>query len=169
MLTVLAVRAVAGHGESLCLIEPTRNVPSPHWNANLCYVRSVAGGELCRESNPRVTFHRPAGTLRARSFGSQGGGLYIVGTATLTNTNVYENEATGSVCSLFLTFCIARTFLPSPRWNADRCYVHCLAGCELSRKSNPCVTFHRPTGMLTVGGVLWQSGVSSGAKSNSRM
>ena len=92
-----------------------------------------------------VTFHRPAGTLRARSFGSQGGGLYIVGTATLTNTNVYENEATGSVCSLFLTFCIARTFLPSPRWNADRCYVHCLAGCELSRKSNPCVTFHRPT------------------------
>ena len=78
MLTVLAVRAVAGHGESLCLIEPTRNVPSPHWNANLCYVRSVAGGELCRESNPRVTFHRPLElTLeltgccaRARDFGT---------------------------------------------------------------------------------------------------
>ena len=36
----------------------------------------------------------PAGTLRARSFGWQGGGLHIYGTATLTNTNVYSNEAT---------------------------------------------------------------------------
>jgi len=31
-------------------------------------------------------------------FGLQGGGLRIDGTATLTNTNVYSNEA-GSVCS----------------------------------------------------------------------
>ena len=28
-------------------------------------------------------------------FGLQGGGLYIAGTATLTNTNVYSNQATG--------------------------------------------------------------------------
>ena len=33
----------------------------------------------------------------------QGGGLYIQGTATLTNTNVYSNQADG-VRSLFLTF-----------------------------------------------------------------
>ena len=69
MLTVLAVRAVAGHGESLCLIEPTRNVPSPQWN------------------------------VTCSAFGLQGGGLYIVGTATLTNTNVYSNQA-DLVCSL---------------------------------------------------------------------
>jgi hypothetical protein len=37
--------------------------------------------------------------LRARFFGLQGGGLYIVGTATLTNTNVYSNQA-DLVCSL---------------------------------------------------------------------
>ena len=28
-------------------------------------------------------------------FGLQGGGLYIKGTATLTNTNVYSNQASG--------------------------------------------------------------------------
>ena len=98
-------------------------------------MRSVAGGELCRESNPRVTFHRPIelaleltdccarardfgiavceclhfepsltcrpdGTLRARFFGLQGGGLAIYGTATLTNTNVYSNRAGSEVRSL---------------------------------------------------------------------
>jgi len=40
--------------------------------------------------------------------GLQGGGLYISGTATLTNTNVYSNEA---VCSLFEP---SVTFHPSP-------------------------------------------------------
>ena len=91
----------------------------------------VAGGELSRESNPCVTFHRPLElaleltnccarahddgvavgeclhfepsqtfpplprwNVNARSlFGLQGGGLYIEGTATLTNTNVYSNQA----------------------------------------------------------------------------
>jgi hypothetical protein len=38
--------------------------------------------------------------LRARFFGLQGGGLYIAGTATLTNTNVYSNQATYGVRSL---------------------------------------------------------------------
>ena len=33
-------------------------------------------------------------------FGLQGGGLYIEGTATLTNSNVYANQA-GEVCSPF--------------------------------------------------------------------
>ena len=47
-----------------------------------------------------------------RSYGWQnGGGLFIEGTATLTDTNVYQNEAT-YVCSLFEHFV---TFHPSPR------------------------------------------------------
>ena len=37
--------------------------------------------------------HRPDGTLCAPLFGLQGGGLYIRGTATLINTNVYSNQA----------------------------------------------------------------------------
>ena len=42
-----------------------------------------------------------------------GGGLFIAGTATLTNTNVYQNEAI-YVCSLLEP---SVTFHPSPRWN----------------------------------------------------
>ena len=42
-----------------------------------------------------------------------GGGLYIAGTATLTNTNVYENQA-GEVCSPFE---LSLSFYPAPRWN----------------------------------------------------
>jgi hypothetical protein len=39
-------------------------------------------------------------------FSSQGAGLYIRGTATLINSNVYENEAAAIVCS--------------PRWDVTR-------------------------------------------------
>ena len=46
-------------------------------------------------------------------FGLQGGGLNIQGTATLINSNVYQNEAT-YVCSLLEP---SVTFHPSPRWN----------------------------------------------------
>jgi len=46
-------------------------------------------------------------------FSSQGAGLHISGTATLINSNVYENEASGSVCSLFEP---SVTFHPSPLW-----------------------------------------------------
>ena len=49
---------------------------------------------------PRPFLHRPDGMLRAPLFALQGGGLYIRGTATLTNTNVYSNTAS-SVCSPF--------------------------------------------------------------------
>ena len=39
------------------------------------------------------------------NFDSQGGGLFLEGadggTATLINSNVYENEALGNVCVLF--------------------------------------------------------------------
>ena len=53
---------------------------------------------VCSPFEPSVTFHLPAGTLRDCAHGWQrGGGLYIWGTATLTNTNVYENQA-GEVC-----------------------------------------------------------------------
>ena len=48
-----------------------------------------------------------------------GGGLYIAGTATLTNTNVYENQA-GEVCSPFE---LSLSFYPAPRWNVTRAHV----------------------------------------------
>ena len=55
------------------------------------YVQSVCLLNLL----PRHFLHRPDGTLRARFFGLQGGGLAIYGTATLINTNVYSNQAYG--------------------------------------------------------------------------
>ena len=44
---------------------------------------------------PRPFLQRPAGTFRVLAFCMQdhGGGLIVYGTATLTNTNVYENVA----------------------------------------------------------------------------
>ena len=45
-----------------------------------------------------------------------GGGLYIIGTATLVNTNVYDNRAK-TVC---LPFELSLTFHPAPRWNVTR-------------------------------------------------
>ena len=69
----------------------------------------MAVGEFPRKLN--VTFHCPYGMLTVGApmkcyaaclfFGLQGGGLYIQGTATLINSNVYENEAWEYVCSLF--------------------------------------------------------------------
>ena len=72
---------------------------------------------------PRPFFQRSAGTLCELAFCMQyyGGGLYIEGTATLTNTNVYENVAT-SVCSSFEP---AGTLPPAPRWNVScACLLH---------------------------------------------
>ena len=43
---------------------------------------------------PRHFLHRPMERY-VLGFGLQGGGLYIEGTATLTNTNVYSNQASG--------------------------------------------------------------------------
>ena len=45
-----------------------------------------------------------------------GGGLYISGTATLTNTNVYANQA-DNVCLPFEYSLIFCTVPPLPRWN----------------------------------------------------
>ena len=47
---------------------------------------------------PRHFLHRPYGGCDVVLRGSQGGGLAVYGTATLTNTNVYSNQASG-VCS----------------------------------------------------------------------
>ena len=44
--------------------------------------------------------------------GLQGGGLYIYGPATLTNTNVYSNQAT----EVRSPFQLSLNFHPSPRW-----------------------------------------------------
>ena len=41
---------------------------------------------------------RFAGTLRVLVCWQGGGGLLILGTATLTNTNLYANQATNYVC-----------------------------------------------------------------------
>ena len=71
-----------------------------------CSVRIHVGvGQRCRARDVEsstlqakkwsVTFHRgPAGTSRVLAFCMQAGaGLYVSGTATLTNTNVYEDVA----------------------------------------------------------------------------
>ena len=50
--------------------------------------------------------------MRARGW-QHGGGLFISGTATLINTNVYANQA-GDVCSPFE---LALNSHPAPRWN----------------------------------------------------
>eukprot|EP00964_Phaeocystis_antarctica_P136883 scaffold101375_cov60-Phaeocystis_antarctica.AAC.1 len=42
---------------------------------------------------PRQFLHRPAGNVTCAHGWQGGGGLYISGTATLIDTNVYQNEA----------------------------------------------------------------------------
>ena len=62
----------------------------------------MAAGEFSRESNPCVTFHCPDGTLRPLASSWQGGGLYVYGTATLTNTNVYSNTAQQQGANMYI-------------------------------------------------------------------
>ncbi len=51
---------------------------------------------VCILNLPCHVLHRPNGTLRTRlDLLLQGGGLAIYGTATLTNTDVYSNQASG--------------------------------------------------------------------------
>ena len=55
-----------------------------------------------------LSFHpAPRWNVARFGFGLQGAGLYIPGAATLTNSNVYDNEALGFVCSLLNTSSIA--------------------------------------------------------------
>ena len=54
----------------------------------------------------------------------QGGGLYILGTATLTNTNVYKNQATTDVSYLLKSSpYIALCLMVQRRWNVTRAHV----------------------------------------------
>ena len=61
--------------------------------------------------------------------GLQGGGLYIEGTATLTNTNVYSNQAS-QVCSLLP---LPRHFLQRPDGVMRLAVVACRAEGSTSR------------------------------------
>ena len=64
-----------------------------------CNIHDNVADQVCSSFElPSNLFQRPYGTLRAPLFGLQGGGIAIYGTATLTNTNVYSNEAR-YVCS----------------------------------------------------------------------
>jgi hypothetical protein len=64
---------------------------------------------------PSVTFHPLPQWKVTRALGWQhGGGLFIKGTATLTDTNVYQNEATKNV-RLLRKFEPSRTVHPSSR------------------------------------------------------
>ena len=58
----------------------------------------------------------------------------------LTDTNVYKNVA-DQVC-LLVEPSLSSTY-PAPHWLLTVA-IFVLAGGELSRESNPCVTFHRP-------------------------
>ena len=61
----------------------------------------LAVGELATNRTNVLTFHRPNGTLRTRLYLLlQGGGLTIYGTATLTNIDVYSNQASSGVRAL---------------------------------------------------------------------
>ena len=114
-----------------------------------CDIHDNAVYQVCLPSALALNFHpSPDGTLCAPLFGLQGGGVYVSsdGVANFEGCDIHDNTAY-YVC---LPSALALNFHPSPHWNADFCYVRYLAGCELSRESNPCVTFHRPTGLLTV-------------------
>jgi hypothetical protein len=98
----------------------------------------------------RHFIHRPD-EIFCLLFSSQGAGLLVYrvrgsfsGTATLINSNVYENKASGHVCSLFEP---SVTFHPSPPWYAY-CWRCIVAGRrELLRRIEPTnVTFHCPYG-----------------------
>ena len=68
--------------------------------------------------SPDPFLQRPAGMLRVLAFLAQvGAGLAILGTATLTNTNLYENVA----FAVSLQSEPASTFPPAPRWNVTWC------------------------------------------------
>ena len=65
----------------------------------------------CILNLPRHFLHRPLERHVLGFCALQGGGLYISGTATLTNTNVYSNTASQVRARLSN---LTRRFLPSP-------------------------------------------------------
>ena len=91
-------------------------------------------------------------TITGYSRLAQGGGVFVEsgGGANFEGCNIHDNTAD--------YVCLHLNFPPSPHWNADVCYVRFVAVGELSCESNPriYVTFHRPTGVLTV--AMWVRG-----------
>ena len=74
---------------------------------------------VCSQFEISLNFHPSPRWNVTRVHGWQdGGGLYIAGTATLTNTNVYENQA-NYVCSPFEH---SLNLHPAPRWNVTRAH-----------------------------------------------
>jgi len=71
-------------------------------NTNLYSNQASRGGGVYIDYDGVANFE--GCNIHGNAADDDGGGLYIYGTATLTNTNVYENQA-GNVCS--------------PRWRAD--------------------------------------------------
>ena len=105
---------------------------------------------------PDLFLQRPAGTLRVCSPSAQyGAGLYIVGTATLTDTNVYQNQASvGSGPSQ--TFpprpagtlhVLTRARLPGTEWSRALCLWRGQSRrlqCVLERSSGACCSRRPP-------------------------
>ena len=70
--------------------------------------------DVCSPVEPCLSSHpAPRRNVTCAHGRQRGGGLYIRGTATLTNTNVYENQA-DQVCSPVEPSLSSH---PAPRWN----------------------------------------------------
>ena len=66
-----------------------------------CNIHDNTADYVCLHFELSLNFHPSPRWNVTRAHGWQrGGGLYILGTATLTSTNVYENQA-NEVCSPF--------------------------------------------------------------------
>ena len=108
--------------------------PAPRWNVTCAYVWQCGGGLridgtatltdtnvysnqarlVCLPFERSLSFHpAPRWNVTCAHGWQAGGGLVILGTATLINTNVYANQA-GDVCSPFE---LALNSHPAPRWN----------------------------------------------------
>ena len=108
--------------------------PAPRWNVTRAHGWQLGGGLMisgtaaltntnvyanqarvvCSPFELSLDLHpAPRWNVTCAHGWQDGGGLFIAGTATLTNTNVYQNEAI-YVCSLLEP---SVTFHPSPRWN----------------------------------------------------
>ena len=79
-----------------------------------CNIHDNTADAVCLHRKLSLNFHpAPRWNVTFAHDWQAGGGLYITGTATLTNTNVYDNGAV-YVRSLLEP---SVTFHPSPRWN----------------------------------------------------
>ena len=82
-----------------------------------CNIHDNTASIVCLQLELSLNF-QPSPRWNLACGWQDGGGLYISGTATLTNTNVYTNQAY-DVCSHFE---LSVNFHPSPRWNVTRAH-----------------------------------------------